>query len=210
MYVDIPPLEDMSEYLMKLGLSAPSEPSVEKESVEESSVESPKESIPAASGNGHTTDVQGFQSSKDTIIKPKKSPTSDMFGGFKKGFLLSAPASKSTSSAAEKASVKSQVESEPLVKESHDTAKADPQLPVSSKAAKSSSAKESRKKKPHKRVSSEDAPFVRAKQGAEKQDDLVLEEVQDALKKGTQHLMKDTGKYSGVVSRRLCIWCVCI
>lgn len=204
-YVDIPPLEDMSEYLIKLGLSAPSKPSAVKESIGESNLESSKEHTPAASGNSHTTDVQGFQSPKDISSKAKKSPESDVFGGFKKGFLLSAPASKSTSSGAAKANGKSQAGSEPPAKEPHDATKADPQLPVSSKVATSSSAKVKRTKKSHKKVPSEDVPFVRAQRGAEKQDGLVLEEVQDALKKDTQHLMKDTGKYSVIMSKGLCI-----
>ena len=190
-HADIPPLEDMSEYLNKLGLSAPSKPSVVEEPVGESSSHSSKEHICNSSGSG-PVDVQAVQSAKDTG-SAKKSSEGDVFGGFRKGFLLSAPTSKSSSNGAIKVRSKCHTESEPPAKEPDSTPKADVQLPISSKAAKSSSAKEKKMKRADKGVSSQDVPFLKAQPGAAKQDELVIEEVQDALKKGTQRLMTDTG-----------------
>ena len=262
-HADVPPLEDMSEYLNKLGFSAPSKPSVVEESVQESSSDPPKQHV-CNSGSSSLTDVQASQSTKGAG-SAKKSSESAVFGGFRKGFLLSAPTSKSLSSGAAKPRNKCPTEPDSSVKESGSAAKNDEQLPVSLKAAKSSSAKEKTKradkegedvplltaqteaaksssakkktkradkegedvplltaqteaaksssakkktKRADKRASGEDVPLLTAQPEAAKKDDLVIDEVQDAMKKGTQHLMKDTGTVIILVmSERLCVMC---
>lgn len=188
-HADIPPLEDMTEYLNKLGFGVPSKPSV----VEASSLPSSKKDTSSSGGGSSVTGVQTVQSATKDSDSAKKSSESAMFGGLRKGFLLSASSSKSSSSAVAKAKSKDATSSEPSVKEPHSKAKTDEQVP-SSKAGKSSSAKAKKAKRTEKGASSsQDVPLLTAQSGAGKQDGLVIEEVQDALKKGTQHLMKDTG-----------------
>ena len=233
-HADIPPLEDMTEYLNKLGFSMPSKPSVVEEPVQASSLPSSSKHTGSSGVGSSVTSVQTVQSATKDSDSAKKSSESAMFGGLRKGFLLSTSTSKSSSSAAAKARSKDTTSSEPSVKEPHSKAKTDEQVP-SSKAGKGSSAKTRSKdatssepsvKEPHSKAkmdeqvpsskagkdssakakktkrtekgaaSSQDVPLLTAQSGAGKQDDLVIEEVQDALKKGTQHLMKDTGTVS--------------
>ena len=195
-HADIPPLEDMTEYLNKLGFGVPSKPSVVEEPVQTSSLPSAKKGTSSSGGGSSVTGVQTVQSATKDSDSAKKSSESAMFGGLRKGFLLSTSTSKSSSSAAAKAKSKDATSSETSVKEPHSKAKTDEQVP-SSKAGKSSSAKAKKAKRTEKGASSsQDVPLLTAQSGAGKQDGLVIEEVQDALKKGTQHLMEDTGTVS--------------
>lgn len=193
-HVDIPPLEDMTEYLNKLGFSVSSKPSVVEEPVQPSSMPSSKKHTGSSGGGSDVTGDQTVQSPAKDSGSAKKSSESAMFGGLRKGFLLPTSTSKSSTSAAAKARRSIDAPSlEPSVKVPQSTAKTDEQVP-SSKAGKGSSAKAKKTKRTEKGTSSsQDVPLLTAPSGAGKQDGLVIEEVQDALKKGTQHLMKDTG-----------------